>query len=254
MDPWWRSFFDADYLRIWGDFITAERTREEAAALWEVLGLSAGSRVFDAPCGYGRLSQELAQRGADVTGVDQSGFLLAQAEQRRGGLDAGRLRYLEHDLRLPFPESGFDAAINIFTSLGFGTEEHDLAILRTLRAAVRPGGLVFVDTAHRDIAAARFSRESRPAHRLADGTLVVEEPHFDAIAGRVETRWYWWGPAGSGSKSASIRVYSATELVRLMERAGLVFRSAHSGCSREPFRAEGPLMGGRLGILAVRPE
>jgi hypothetical protein len=69
----------------------------------------------------------------------------------------------------------------------------------------------------------------------------------------METCWYWSGPAGQGKKPASLRVYAATELVRLIERAGLRLRSAHRGCSPEPFRAAGPDLGGRLGLLAERP-
>ncbi len=59
-------------------------------------------------------------------------------------------------------------------------------------------------------------------------------------------------PSGSGEKTASLRLYSVTELVRLVERAGMRFRSAHHGCSPEPFIAQGPDLGGRLGILATR--
>ena len=139
----------------------------------------------------------------------------------------------------------------MFSSIGYGSEDDDLAILKTLRGAVRPGGLVHVDTMHRDLVASRMSRGDRPASRLNDGTLVVEEPTFDAIAGRVSTSWYWWGPRGSGRKSASIRAYSATELVQLLERAGLQFRSAHRGCSTEAFGG-GSDLGGRLGLLAER--
>ncbi len=51
---------------------------------------------------------------------------------------------------MPLEESGFDVGLNIFSSLGYGTEADDVAILSTLRAAVRPGGLVFVETMHRD--------------------------------------------------------------------------------------------------------
>jgi SAM-dependent methyltransferase len=247
---WWQTFFDDDYLHVWGGFIAPERTRQEAESLWQLLELGEGSRVLDAPCGYGRLAREMARSGAVVLGVDQSEHLLAQAEKNRGDVAPDRLWYVRHDLRQPLAESGFDAAFNVYSSLGYGTEQEDLAILRTIAAAVRPGGLVFVDTMHRDAAAARLSRGDRPASRLADGTLVIEEPAFDAIPGRVVTSWYWSGPRGSGKKSASLRVYSATELVALMARAGLRFRSAHNGCSPEPFRGEGPDMGGRLGILA----
>jgi hypothetical protein len=91
-----------------------------------------------------------------------------------------------------------------------------------------------------------------PSQRLPDGTLVVEDPRFDALRGRMETCWYWSGPAGQGSKPASFSIYAATELVRLLERAGLRLRSAHRGRSAETFRAAGPDLDGRLGLLAER--
>jgi SAM-dependent methyltransferase len=148
------------------------------------------------------------------------------------------------------PEGGFDAAFNVFSSLGYGTEEDDVALLKALHAAVRPGGRVLVDTMPRDATVAFLSRRVTPAQRLADGTLVVEEPSFDPLLGRIHTTWYWSGPAGQGRKSASFRSYTATELIRLLQTCGFRFLSAHHGCSREPFKAEGPEMGGRIGILA----
>jgi cyclopropane fatty-acyl-phospholipid synthase-like methyltransferase len=65
---WWESFFDADYLRIWGSFHPPEQSQREADGLGALLGLGEGSRVLDAPCGYGRLSRLLALRGAAVLG------------------------------------------------------------------------------------------------------------------------------------------------------------------------------------------
>jgi SAM-dependent methyltransferase len=233
------------------DSFSDDRNNQEADAIWQLLELREGNRVLDGPCGYGRLSRPLAERGANVLGVDQSKDLLQEAEKNRGGLSPTRLRYLQHDLRKPLTETGFDAAFNVFSSLGYGTEDDDLAVLTTLRSALRPGGLAFVDTMHRDVVVAHMSRGDRPASRLPDGTLVVEEPTFDTLTGRVETTWFWSGPRGSGTKSASFRVYSPTELVGLMDCAGLRFRSAHRGCSADAFKGEGADMGGRLGILAV---
>jgi len=229
-----------------------ERTAREADGLWRVLELGPDARVLDAPCGYGRLSRALAERGAIVVGVDQSRELLAAAEAARGTLAPERLRYRHHDLRQPLDEGGFDVALNIFSSLGYGSEDDDLAILTTLARALAPGGRLFIDSMHRDACVAWLARGIKPASRLPDGTLVIEEPRFDVVAGRNETTWYWQGPSGGGQKSASIRLYTVTELVRLVERAGLRFVSAHRGCSPEPFSGDDPNLGGRVGILARR--
>jgi len=94
-------------------------------------------------------------------------------------------------------ESGFDVAINIFSSLGYGTEEDDLAILKTMAQSVRRGGFVLIETNHRDAIVSHLSHGSKPANRLPDGTLFVEEPKFDPIEGRIETTWSWSGPKGS---------------------------------------------------------
>ena len=135
--PWWEQFFDEDYLRVWATMPTLGE--EEAAALWRILGLSPGARVLDAGCGYGRVSLPLARLGARVLGVDQSATLLAEAERRRGELDPEQLRYQRRDLRAPLGESGFDVALSLFSSLGYGEESDDAAILGTI--ATFPPGL-----------------------------------------------------------------------------------------------------------------
>ena len=246
---WWEQFFDEDYLRVWATLSTGGE--EEAAALWRILGLSAGSRVLDAGCGYGRVSLSLARLGARVLGVDQSAPLLAEAERRRGTIPTEQLRYVRHDLRQPLTESGFDVALSLFSSLGYGEESDDVAILTTLARALRPGGKVAVDTMHRDVLAARLAREAMPAHRLSDGTLLVEEARFDPVAGRVDTTWFWAGLRGSGQKRMSVRVYTITELVRLLERAGLRLEAALHPGTGAPFSPAGPALGGRVLLVAV---
>jgi SAM-dependent methyltransferase len=67
-----------------------------AAGLLELLPDVRGLRVLDLGCGQGRLSRELARRGAVVTGVDISPALLAKAraaeETEQLGID-----YVEED-------------------------------------------------------------------------------------------------------------------------------------------------------------
>src|SRR5258707_8336489 len=81
---WWKSFFDAEYVRLWSELTPPTRSEQEAEGLWSLLKLERGSRVLDAPCGFGRLSRELAVRGACVLGVDISSDLLTEAERHCG--------------------------------------------------------------------------------------------------------------------------------------------------------------------------
>jgi SAM-dependent methyltransferase len=251
MSAWWQTFFDADYLRLWDPGEFGGDVQAQVSALWALLELSPASRVLDAPCGYGRISHVLAERGATVLGVDYSEPMLAEAERRRAasGIAEERLGYRRQDLRERLAEVGkFDAAVNLYSSFGYGTEADDRAVLETLRAAVRPGGRVFLETTHRDSVVLRFSRNPTPASRLPDGTMLVELPRFDIFTSRVETTWYFHGPAGSGEKSASLRIYTATELVALLSSVGLKLETAYQGCSTSPFKDTS----GRLGLLAVR--
>lgn len=252
MTHWWETFFDDSYLRLWEGLEAGGDAARQAEGIWTLLGLEPGDRVLDAPCGYGRISRELAERGASVLGVDYSKAMLAEAERRRGDLSPEALRFERHDLREPLSEGGFDAAINVFSSLGYGSEADDLRILRTLEEAVRPGGLVFVESMHRDQAAVLIASGGSLGSRHPDGTLVLEEARMDPLTGRVDSVWRWSGPAGSGEKSSSIRMYTATELVRLVEAAGLRVRSTHRGCFPEPFVATDGTIAKRMGIVAVR--
>lgn len=47
--------------------------------LFELVGAVTGQQVLDLACGHGRITRELARRGAQVTGLDLSGALLERA-------------------------------------------------------------------------------------------------------------------------------------------------------------------------------
>lgn len=251
--PWWLSFFDRDYLAIWQQVFPPDLNDAQARAIWTMLELQPGCRILDAPCGWGRLSLPLAHLGATVLGVDQSAEMIGAAESLRHDASPRRLSYLQHDLRTPLPHSGFDLALNVFTSFGYGSENEDLAIFRSLHAALRPGGRLLVETNHRDLMCAYIARGSKFSLRLPDGTLFLDNAEFDALSGVAHLHWYWHGPRGAGEKHAIWRCYTPTQILALLERAGFRFDAAFSGFSSTPFKAEGPEAGGRIALVATRP-
>src|SRR5215470_17914973 len=246
-EPAVSQFFDETYIRLFAGTLDAARTAKEVDGLWALAGLATGARVLDAPCGFGRLSRALAERGAHVLGVDLAGAQIEAAERGRGAIDEARLRYRRHDLRVPLDEGGFDAALNVFSSIGYGSDDDDAAIVRTLGASLRPGGRLVVETNHRDLILGFIARGVGLGERLDDGTLVVNTAKWDPATSRCDSRGYWWGPNGHGEKRATLRIYAIHELIALVERAGLRFLSLHSGCSPEPYRD-----GQRVAVLAER--
>src|SRR5262245_56853799 len=97
-----------------------------------------GSAVLDAPCGTGRYFPLIVGAGMRVTGVDQSPGMLAQARARNlaVSLEQRSLQHLSYSAE-------FDAAVTIDAMESVPPEDWP-TVLANLRAAVRPGGLLYL--------------------------------------------------------------------------------------------------------------
>ncbi|HEY7094591.1 MAG TPA: class I SAM-dependent methyltransferase [Ktedonobacterales bacterium] len=106
----------------------------------EVVGDVSGLTVLDAGCGEGYLSRILAQRGADVAGIDISPRLVEFA--RAKDLD-GAITYQVADLSQPLHayQAHFDLAARYFVL----NDVYDYrGFLTTLSAALRPAGRLVI--------------------------------------------------------------------------------------------------------------
>jgi SAM-dependent methyltransferase len=103
----------------------------------------AGRRVLDVGCGTGRLAHALAERGADVWGVDASEEMLAQARTR--DLPPGRFVLGPAD-ELPFADGSFDAAV--LRQVVHLVERPPSFV--ELARVLRPDGRVVIATFHPD--------------------------------------------------------------------------------------------------------
>ncbi len=249
--PWWKEFFDETYLKLWSPLHSAAMCEQEAEDIIGVLQLTPGDRVLDAPCGYGRITIPLARRGLRVTGLDLSEALLRVAKER-----VQEAQLTEHvdlvrtDLRDAKIAGGFRAAINLFSSVGYGTEEDDLKMMRTIHDALMPGGKLYVDTMHRDALVTRRALGAVPGYRGPGGITMREKNRFDPASGRIHSTWTWTGPTQAGSRESNMRLYAANELVALLRRAGFAEVECRAGISNEAFTEE--TMSERLGLLCVK--
>jgi SAM-dependent methyltransferase len=138
-DQWWRHHFSGPMLDLWRAIVPVEQALDDADFLVRHLGLQAGQRVLDLPCGEGRVAIELAARGCQVTGVDISPGLLALA-RTRADARAQAVRWVEGDMRQPPAGETFDAVFCWGDSFGYLDDAGNAQFLRAARAALRPGG------------------------------------------------------------------------------------------------------------------
>lgn len=214
----WDAVFDETYLRTYLPLTSDEESREQALAAVALAEVDPGAEILDCPCGFGRHAVPLAEAGYRVTGLDRSESQLAEAERRRG--DAEWPHLLRGDYRaLPFEDASFDAVLTLFTSLGYLERDEDVGVLRELRRVLRPGGVLIVETAHRDW----FARAAQPTswERLPDGSLYLESRTLDWAAGTMSNERLIVTPEGERlERPYTFRLYAATEWLEMLREAG----------------------------------
>lgn len=100
--------------------------------------------ILDAACGPGLYAVPLVEAGYRVTGVDSNESVLRHARQRARA--AGRTATFSRvDLRQLATHQAFDAALLIYFVLEAFPRRTQTAVLRRLRAALRPGGRLIAE-------------------------------------------------------------------------------------------------------------
>jgi D-alanine-D-alanine ligase len=176
-------------------------------------GLRPPARVLDAPCGFGRHSIEFARRGFEVTGVDFNETELARA--REAAQAAGvTLRLVCQDMRDMEFAGEFDLAVNLFSSIGYFSDDEDRLLVDRFWRALAPGGVFVLDTRNRDQCVRSLPAEER---QRFDGWTLRIENRFDPATSRWLARW--WRLEGEAEEEpgsligeSEIRLYSAHEL------------------------------------------
>jgi SAM-dependent methyltransferase len=212
------ELFDEIYLTTYAINLAERDSPGEAKAAAELAGVEPPAELLDAPGGFGRHSIPLAEAGFRVTSVDRSS--VQQDEGRRRAGDAEWPRFVQADFReLPFEEGSFDAVICLFSSIGYRGEDSDRQTFGEFLRVLRPGAALVIETQHRDRIMAIFQEHGW--EHLEEDAVLLEERRFDYVAGEITTD-HTLAPAEGPRRTVSfrLRVYTATELVRVLSGVG----------------------------------
>src|SRR5690606_24618685 len=153
----------------------------EADFIERSLNIEPSGLILDLACGSGRHAVELARRGYTTVGYDLSVTQLARAgelAQERGV----KVSFLQGDMREMAFEQTFDAVLLWNASFGYFEEEKNVAVLRNIHRALKPGGSFLLDIPSRDFVVAQ-----QPGQNWFEGDACVcmDDMHVDFITSRL---------------------------------------------------------------------
>ncbi len=233
---WWKSFFDNHYLsfqlgRPW------QNTLQELNFLESLLGGTEGRLLLDACCGQGRHAVPLANEGWRVVGLDYSSALLEKAdlESRKSGTpNSSNPAWVRADLRAAPFDAVFDAAICMFTSLGYCEQESDHpAMIASIHQALKPEGVFILDLANRD-----YLVQHPDATRTwwqAEDSFFLEETRFNPATSQATTRTRRIDPDGRTEVCEyRIRLFSLHEIANILFQIGFMIEGAYGSYLKDP--------------------
>lgn len=206
--------------------VAAER-KQQLDWLNTKLVLRPGGRLLDLTCGPGLYAVAFAQQGLQVTGIDFAPAAIAHA--RNLALECGvgeSCHFLQRDVRkATHAPAAYDAALFLYGQLAVFRREQAADLLRSVAAALKPGGRLAVELLDRQRVDKKNSSwwftddkglwGDRPFLHLGERTWLADEKisveRFTIID--LET-------AAATEINLCDQTYAAPEMVSMLQEAG----------------------------------
>jgi SAM-dependent methyltransferase len=219
-DSWQKKMYDEYFAQsTLGSKKFVKLAKKETRSLKSLLGLEAGDRVLDVPCGAGRHSSALADLGMEVTGLDISSACLRLAriacKDRAVALKSADMSQLARY------RGEFDAVVNLFSSFGyFSSDQKNERVLKELVSTLKPGGKIAIHLINRDWLLKVFKAVE---WREEKEKTLIEVRKYDPKTRYIESKLIAIDRKSGKSKTYPVhmRLYSKTEMVRMMRGCGL---------------------------------
>ncbi len=244
-DNWYSDeWFWKTYGPIMFDQDRMNRSPYEARKIMDICSLKKGDTLFDCCCGMGRHSLELAANGLNVTGMDLSeGYLaIAREEAEKRNIP---VNLIHRDVREIDYEESFDTVINMFTSFGyFEDPDEDLDLLKKIYRSLKPGGTLFMEMWGKELLARDF--EERTWFER-EGIKILLEYSVDLNWTELTNRWLFFKDDKMTEYEFSHRIFSASEMGRLLWEAGFPVIEFYGNFEQAPYdnRAENLIIAAR---------
>lgn len=242
---WWRGQFEETPVHY------AHQIQSQIEGVERFLNLEPRARVLDLACGAGRQTLEMARRGYRVFGLDSLDASVSEA-RRVGRSEKLNVHFMKGDIRQIRYKAEFDAVINLFSSFGhFPDERDDIKTLESVRKALKPGGKLIMDLVNKEWLMRHFDPKFWDRRDNDRGAVVLDQISFNFETGRLlDNRTIVRKDGHRSSSSTSFRVYTLTEIKRLVTQAGLVYRQCWGGFDGSAYGMDST----RMIIMAIKGQ
>jgi SAM-dependent methyltransferase len=215
------EMFGDDYLFFYRGFLDRERTKADVERIVETLDLISGDKVLDAPCGHGRIANQLAERGLEVTGIDATPEFIDIAREHASQRDLD-VDFRVGDLRALGTDGPFDAVVCWFTSFGYFDDSGNQDVLDEFARVLRPGGKLGIETLHHDGFVRRFTTSSFASTTFRGEDVMIDTSVFDPVTGRIQTDRVVYRDGEVRKSQHEVRLPTIPEFEQWLGAAGFV--------------------------------
>jgi SAM-dependent methyltransferase len=231
---WQSDFFRGVANEMWRRAVSPEQTRADVDFLVRTLNLNPGARLLDVPCGNGRHAIELANRGSQMTGVDQSDEFIAEAR----GSATPLAEWIAGDMcELPWT-SEFDGAYCFGNSFGYLDRTGAQKFLGAIAKVLKPGARFVIETGMAAESILPTLVRSR-WFKLGD-LFMLSENQYHPAEGRLDIQYTFIHKGEVDTRPSSSYVLTVSDICRLHREAGLDPVELLGSVSGEPYQLGSP--------------
>jgi hypothetical protein len=160
-----------------------------------------------------------------------------------GDTPAALPQFVQGDARALPLSPRFDAALLLFSSIGYGSDADTEAMFHAARGALLPGGQLLLECAHRDLHVRRAGPQLLAREWMElDGVTVLTERTLDPVAGIEHAVFRFQREGAEIVKHFHHRLFTPTELQPMLTRAGFHELRVFGDYDRRAFSPDAPCL------------
>lgn len=225
---------------------------------WVDLAREYGGPILELACGTGAKAIPIAQAGFDVTGIDSSETMLAEAKRKASAANVGIPWHLA-DMRSFQLGERYPLILLLANAICHLLTYQDLeACLAAVKAHLAPGGRFIVNVFVPDLALLSKGAQERESFGgyadpdTGERVVITSAPYYDAATQIRHNRLFYKVGDGSEVEAGDLpmRMYFPQELDALFQYNGFAIEHKYGDTDRSPFDADSST---QIFILTRRP-